>query len=89
MDAQAVTPSEPINSRRDERFFYLNVWSTWPGQKEVLDILAEIDTALHRKKLTMSTGRWVRSFVERKATSRDTDGKTYMGRATVRVITEH
>jgi hypothetical protein len=82
-DASALT------ARRDRRFYYLSVWSTYRGQKEVLEQLAAIDAALHDRQLTLDTGRMVIARVIRKHTSRDADGRTFMGQATVEILTEH
>lgn len=85
---QAV-PDDPLASRRDERWFYLSVWSTYKGQKEVLEIMAEIDARLHQQRLPLETGRMVRAYVTRKLTLAEPDGATWQGQVTVRVITEH
>lgn len=89
ISAQVIANDDPVSSRRDERFFTLTVWSTAAGQKEVLDTIAEIHTALHRKQLTLTIGRMVKAFVIRKVSNRDADGETYQGTVTVRVLTEH
>lgn len=89
IETQDARPDDPLASRRDERFVTLSVWSRYEGQKEVLEILADIDGALHQKQLAMSTGRMVRAYVTRKRTSREPDNKTFMGQATVRVLVEH
>lgn len=89
IDSQESIPSEPFNSRRDERFVYLSVWSQYRGQKEVLDILSLIDSALHRKQLSIETGRIVIVYVENKRTMREPDNMTFQGAAKIRLITEH
>lgn len=90
IDTQAAVGADMVDHRLDERLFYLRVWSIANGQHEALGIMSEIDTALHRKRgLTMTTGRWVFSEVVRKATQREPDNETFMGRVTVRVLTEH
>lgn len=90
IDAQMVLPDDPLTSRRDDRRVYLNVWSTYQGQKEVLEIMAAIDAALaYRRSLPMESGRLVRIRVVRKDTRRDADNVTYMGRVTLQVLTEH
>jgi hypothetical protein len=89
LSGQMATPDDPLNSRRDERFVYLNVWSQYAGQKEVLDIMATIDAILHRARLSMDSGRMVRAYVTRKMTNREPDNETYQGAVTVRILTEH
>lgn len=90
LDTQTQTSEgEPLASRRDERFFYLGVWSTYAGQKEIQEIFQGIDAALHQKRLPLTTGRMVRCYVLRKWTQRDADGETFQGQVTLRIITEH
>lgn len=95
--SQLSVPDDPLNSRRDERHFYINVWSGKgdssglgpKGQRQALEIMGQIDAALHQARLPMDTGRMVRSYVVRKLSQPDIDGETWVGRVTVRVITEH
>lgn len=89
IDAQQVNEADYLASRMDERFIYLTVWSRYRGQKEVLGILANMDTALHRKRLALDTGTMVICHVARKATMKDADGVTYQGSMTLRILTEH
>lgn len=90
IDTQEAAMDDPLASTRDERFFYLTVWSTQKGQQQVLEIIAEIYKSFHKARLlSMDTGRWVRSYVTRRRTERDTDDETFMGRITIRVLTEH
>lgn len=89
ISSQQQTPDDPLASRRDERTVYLSVWSTYKGQKEVLEMMADIDRLLHQRRFAMSSGRMVRAYVTRKLTQREPDNATYMGQVTVRVITEH
>lgn len=89
ISGQQAVPDDPLASRRDERFYYLTVWSTYHGQKEVLEILARIDALLHHARLASDSGRWVRSYVTRRLISAEPDGETYQGSATVRALTEH
>jgi len=84
-----ASPDDPVASRRDIRFFYLSIWSEYPGQKEIIGIQAQIDAALHNARPAMTSGRWVNSKVIRKSTQRDIDGETFMGQVTVEVRTEH
>lgn len=89
IDSTLIMADDPLASRRDERIIYLSVWSQYRGQKEVLEIMAEIDALLHQQSLSLSTGRMVRSYVKDKITNRDADNLTFQGRVTLRVITEH
>lgn len=89
IDSQESVPNEPFTSRRDERFVYLSVWSQYRGQKEVLDILSLIDSALHRKKLPIDTGRIAIVYVKNRRTMREPDNLTFQGAATIQLITEH
>ena len=86
---QDSRPIDGLNDYRDDRLITLTVWSIHKGQKEVQQIIALINTALHQKKLTLSAGRMVRAIVERKISRPDLDGETFMGTVVVRVITEH
>jgi hypothetical protein len=70
-----------------ERFVYLSVWSESRGQKPVMDILTEIES-IHMQPLATAVGTVVFVRVIRTETSRDADGLSYMGSATLRVITQ-
>lgn len=89
LEREVVANEDLLNRRLDRRFFYLSVWSQHQGQKEVKEIMAAIDAALHEKPLPLETGRAVSVRVERKDTTRDADGTTYMGRVTLRILTTH
>lgn len=89
IDAQEVVEADFLASNKSEHFVYLTVWSRYRGQKEVLGILSAIRDALHRTRFTLETGSLVSSTVIRSRTSLDADGVSYMGRATVKIITEH
>lgn len=89
IDRSDASPDDPLSSRRDIRVFYLSVWSTYPGQKGVLGILAAVDAALHNARPAMATGRWVTSRVIRKSTQREPDGETFQGQAVIEITTEH
>ena len=71
----------------DQRFMYVSVWSEARGQAQVMGILAEIK-AIHETPLSLTTGQVVSLRVIRSETNRDADGVTYMGSATLRVITK-
>lgn len=97
LDSQFVNDADFLASRMDERFLYLNVWSapnsnqntSNVGQKEVLEIMAEIDARLHNKRLSLATGTMVICRVKRKRTSREPDNETFMGQVTLRILTQH
>jgi hypothetical protein len=89
IDFSIANRADLLVERRDERFVYLNVWSRVRGQEQVLRILAELDSRLHRAALSLETGRVASAFVQQKVTRRDSDNVTFMGRMTLRVVTEH
>lgn len=70
-----------------ERFFYLSVWSESRGQAEVLKLLGEVKQ-IDRTKLTLEGGQVVTVRVIRTGADRDADGVTYMGSATLRIVTK-
>ena len=74
--------------RKDNRYYYLSIWSRAYGSEEVYSIMAQID-ALNEEPLTLSSGVMVSLRVERKRTSREPDNLTFMGQVTLRVITTH
>ena len=74
--------------RKDNRYYYLSIWSRAYGSEEVYSIMAQID-ALNEEPLTLSSGDMVSLRVERKRTSREPDNLTFMGQITLRVITTH
>lgn len=88
IDTTEISNRDFLASRMDERFVYLNVWSTAEGQAEVLQIMSQID-ALHEQPLDLTTGDVVSVRVQRKRTSREPDNRTFMGRVTLRILTKH
>jgi hypothetical protein len=90
LDFEVSDNASPISgNKRETRLFYLSVWSDYSGQAEVKRINIEIAAALDRIALPLSTGRAVSVSVLRTETSREPDGKTYMGSVTLRIITQH
>lgn len=90
LDYEAVDNTTPISGKkRENRLFYLSVWSDYPGQAEVKRINGEIADALDEVALPLSTGTAVSVRVLRTETNREPDGKTYMGSVTLRIITQH
>lgn len=89
LDYEVADNNDPLASRRDSRLFYLSIWSNYHGQMEVKRIMAQIDSALHKRPLPLETGRVASVRVNRKSTNREPDGRTYQGSVTLRILTEH
>lgn len=90
LDREFSSNTSPINGKpRENRLFYLSVWSDYSGQAEVKKIMIDIGEALNEKKLLLETGRAVSVRVTRTEATREPDGKTYMGSVTLRIITQH
>lgn len=90
LDYEVTDNTTPISGRkRENRLFYLSVWSDYQGQAEVKRINGEIADALDDVALPLSTGTAVSVRVLRTETNREPDGKTYMGSVTLRIITQH
>lgn len=90
LDYEVSTNSTPVSGKkRENRLFYLSVWSSYQGQAEVKRINGEISAALDEVALQLSTGTAVSVRVVRTETNREPDGKTYMGAVTLRIITQH
>ena len=81
--------SDFLVSRKDEFFVYLSIWSQYKGQKQVVDIIADIYDALHRTQLSMDTGRMIECTVQEKRTIRDADNLTFQGALKLRIMVEH
>ena len=90
IDREVSVNSSPISGRkRETRLLYLSVWSDAVGQAEVKRINGEVIAALDERRLPLEVGRAVSVRVEQADAQRDTDGVTYQGSITVRVITTH
>ena len=89
IDFQDTNNADFLNTRKDEKIMYFAVWSDYRGQKEVLEIMAELDALLHEQKFTLSAGRLVQMRVLTKRTNRESDGLTYMGQLRLQVILEY
>jgi hypothetical protein len=48
-----------------------------------------MDTALHRKKLSLEFGAMIDCIVKRKSNNLDADGVTYMGNLTIHIMVEY
>lgn len=90
LDREFSSNTSPITGkRRENRLFYLSVWSNYPGQAEVKQIMINIAAALNEKPLPLETGRAVSVRVTRCETIREPDNRTFMGAVTLRIITQH
>lgn len=90
LDYEVTDNTTPVSGRkRENRLFYLSVWSSYQGQAEVKRINGEIADVLDEVALPLSTGTAVSVRVLRTETNREPDGKTYMGSVTLRIITQH
>jgi len=92
MDTEISSNATPISGKkRENRLFYISVWSDYKGQREVKRINAEVAAALDRVALSLPAdqGRVVAVSVLRTETNREPDGKTFMGSIVVRIITQH
>jgi len=90
LDYETADNASPISGKkRENRLFYLSVWSDYKGQAQVKGINSEIAAALDEVKLLLSTGNAVSVRVIRTESRRDADGVTYMGSVTLRIITQH
>ncbi|WP_219061420.1 DUF3168 domain-containing protein [Pseudomonas sp. UMAB-08] len=90
LDYEVSDNASPISGKkRENRLFYLSVWSDYQGQAEVKRINSEIASALDEIALPLSAGRAVSVRVLRTSTNREPDGVTYMGSVTLQIITQH
>lgn len=90
LDYEVTDNTTPVSGKkRENRLFYLSVWSKYQGQAEVKRINSEIAAALDEVPLPLSSGNVVSVRVLRTETNREPDGKTYMGSVTLRIITQH
>ncbi|MFP4538728.1 MAG: DUF3168 domain-containing protein, partial [Dichotomicrobium sp.] len=83
--AQDIGDADTLTSRAWRHVLTLSVWSEHRGQKEVLEILAEIDGALHDAKLSLESGTAILARIVDSRSRADQDGKTYIGTVTLRV----
>lgn len=88
IDYQDSTNASYLSNRKDEKIMYFAIWSTYRGQKEVLEIMSEIDDLLNDKKFTLTTGRIAQMRVLTRRTNREPDGVTYMGQLRLQVLLE-
>ena len=88
IDFQDSVNADYLSGRKDQKTMYFAVWSDSRGQKQVLEIMAELDGLLHDKKFTLSVGRIAQMRVLSKRTNREPDGVTYMGQLRLQVLLE-
>jgi hypothetical protein len=88
IDYQDSSRANWLSDRKDEKTIYFSVWSDYRGQKEVLQIMSEMDTLLHNQRFTLSTGRIAKMQVLSKRTNRESDGVTFMGQLRLQVLLE-
>lgn len=78
-----------LSERKTRKVMYFAVWSDYRGQKEVLEIMARIEEALHQQTLALSSGRIAQMRVLSQRTNREPDGQTFMGQLRLEVLLEH
>lgn len=88
IDYQDSSNANYLSKRKDQKIMYFAVWSDYRGQKEVLEIMAELDSLLNDKKFNLTTGRIAQMRVLSKRTNREADGVTYMGQLRLQVLLE-
>lgn len=88
-DSEIADEDDFLNSRMDQRFLYLSVWSQDHGQQQVKEIMGQIDTLLHNQRLPLATGRIVSMRITRKQSIPDADCKTFQGAVTLSIKTQH
>ena len=89
IDSEMATNASPVSGRkRASRLLYLSVWSQYRGQREIKQIMAQIEAALDSRPLTLADGRAFGVRVERMSTQRDVDGETYQGSITLKANTQ-
>jgi len=87
LDSQDIADRDTLRDRARAHVLTISVWSQHRGQKQVLELLAEIDAALHDAKLALDTGVAVMARITDARSVLDADGLTYMGAVTLRVDT--
>lgn len=70
--------------RHETNFIYLSIWSNYEGQKEVKQIISEVDNCLRGATDSAFIGSLI---MIRKEVNRDADGVTYVGSVGFKVIT--
>jgi len=88
IDFQDDTNADFLSERKWRKILYLTVWSDYRGQKEVLEIMSAIDTALHQQRLTITGGNVAQLMILSKKTNREPDNVTYMGQVRLQALIE-
>lgn len=87
LDHQQVLQNDGCEIHGFTHNFFLSVWSSYRGQKEVWEILDRVWRGLHDRTLRLENGVHVLCQVTEQGSDRDADGVTYMGRLTARIRT--
>lgn len=74
--------------RGDEHLLTLHVWSRAEGRREVHELLAALQSALHDRPLALEGHRLVNLRHEFSDARREPDGETYHGVVRLRAVTE-
>lgn len=84
IDSTFCKPDDFLSGRRKEtHFIYLSVWSNYAGQKEVKQIIEDIDNCLRNSRSDDFIGALK---LLRKEVKRDEDGITFIGSVSFQVI---
>lgn len=86
IDNQLAVDTQAVNRARETVTLYLSVYTRGAGQKEALEIMADIKATLHNQKLALDSGTLESMFVLREGTGRDIDDSIFTGQVTVRAI---
>ncbi|MDY6960302.1 MAG: DUF3168 domain-containing protein [Pseudomonadota bacterium] len=87
MDQHQVLQNDGCEIHGFNHLFYLSVWSTYRGSKEVWEILDAIWRGLHDQRLLLENGTHVLCQVTEQRAELDADGVTHQGSAVLRVHT--
>lgn len=86
IDKHQIIEQDNHSSEYDLVISYFSVWSEYEGQKQILDIMREMRTKLHRKKLVLDSGTTIENVVLSRETIRDQDDRTFQGRFRVQSL---
>tara|TARA_R110000782_G_scaffold47256_1_gene104024 strand:+ start:7466 stop:7849 length:384 start_codon:yes stop_codon:yes gene_type:complete len=89
IEYQESARSNWLSDRKDQKIMYFSIWSDYRGQKEVLQIMSELDGLLHNQRFTLTTGRIAEMQVLSKRTNREPDGVTFMGQLRLQILLEY
>lgn len=88
LDSMVTVPEDGNTARRDYHYCYLSVWSRAHGQKEIHNIMAAINDALHHSKLPLDDGTMVMCYVDGRQTMREPDNLTFHGAVKLKILTQ-